>query len=69
MEEDVLSALVNLGCNRAAAEGMLRRALGYDPNNKTAHYLLAQLLQQLGRAEEAKKEFEIAERLQATVDR
>jgi tetratricopeptide (TPR) repeat protein len=55
--------------DRAAAEGMLRRALGYDPNNKTAHYLLAQLLQQLGRAEEAKKEFEIAEKLQATVDR
>ena len=26
--------------DRAAAEGMLRRALGYDPNNKTAHYLL-----------------------------
>ena len=48
---------------------MLRRALGYDPNNKTAHYLLAQLLQQLGRAEEARKEFEIAEKLQSTVDR
>ena len=55
--------------DRAAAEGMLRRAVGYDPNNKTAHYLLAQLLQQLGRAEEARKEFEIAEKLQATVDR
>jgi tetratricopeptide (TPR) repeat protein len=49
----------------AMAEGMLRRAIQYDPNNRTAHYLLAQLLQQLGRIEEAKKEFAIAERLQA----
>ena len=39
----------------ATAEGMLRRAIQYDPNNRTAHYLLAQLLQQLGRAEEAKR--------------
>src|SRR4030095_4724481 len=37
----------------AAAEDMLRRAIEYDPNNKTAHYLLAQLLQQAGRTEEA----------------
>jgi tetratricopeptide (TPR) repeat protein len=48
----------------ATAEGMLRRAVEYDPNNRTAHYLLAQLLQQAGRAEEAKQEFAIAERLQ-----
>ena len=48
----------------ATAEGMLRRAIEYDPNNRTAHYLLAQLLQQTGRAEEAKREFAIAERLQ-----
>jgi Tfp pilus assembly protein PilF len=47
-----------------AAEDMLRHAIQYDPNNKTAHYLLAQLLQQLGRSEEAKREFAIAERLQ-----
>ena len=47
----------------ATAEGMLRRAIEYDPNNRAAHYLLAQLLQQLGRAEEAKEEFAIAERL------
>jgi tetratricopeptide (TPR) repeat protein len=46
------------------AEGMLRRAIEYDPNNRTAHYVLAQLLQQTGRLEEAKKEFAIAERLQ-----
>ena len=43
---------------------MLRRAVLYDPNNKSAHYLLAQLLQQTGRTEEAKREFAIAERLQ-----
>jgi tetratricopeptide (TPR) repeat protein len=55
--------------DRGAAEGMLRRAVSYDPNNKAAHYILAQVLQQLGRAEEAKKEFEIAQRLQAATDR
>ena len=49
----------------ATAEGMLRRAIEYDPNNRTAHYLLGQLLQQTGRPEEAKREFAIAERLQA----
>ena len=47
----------------AAAESMFRRAIEYDPNNRSAHYLLAQLLQQSGREEEAKREFEIAERL------
>ena len=55
--------------DRAAAEGMLRRAIGYDPNNKTAHYLLAKVLQQLGRAEDARKEFDAAEALQGAVDR
>ena len=48
----------------ATAEGMLTRAIQYDPNNRSAHYLLAQLLQQMGRAEDAKKHFAIAERLQ-----
>ena len=48
----------------ATAEGMLRRAIQYDPNNRSAHYLLAQLLQQAGRDEEAKREFAIAEQLQ-----
>jgi Tfp pilus assembly protein PilF len=49
--------------NLGTAEGMLRRAIQYDPNNRTAHYLLAQLLQQMGRTEEAKREFAIAEKL------
>ncbi len=48
----------------ATAEGMLRRAIQYDPNNRSAHYLLGQLLQQIGRLDEAKQEFAIAERLQ-----
>lgn len=53
----------------ATAEGMLRRAVEYDPNNKSAHYLLAQLLQQTGRLEEARREFEITERLRDAPDR
>jgi tetratricopeptide (TPR) repeat protein len=48
----------------ATAEGMLTRAIQYDPNNRTAHYLLGQLFQQMGRLEEAKREFAIADRLQ-----
>jgi len=48
----------------STAEGMLRRAIEYDPNNKSAHYLLGQLLQQTGREDEARREIEIAERLQ-----
>ncbi len=48
----------------STAEGMLRRGIQYDPNNRAAHYLLAQLLQQMGRIEEARQEFAIAERLQ-----
>jgi cytochrome c-type biogenesis protein CcmH/NrfG len=48
---------------------MLRQAIQYDPNNKSAHYLLGQLLQLTGRTPEAKQEFEIAERLQGESDR
>jgi tetratricopeptide (TPR) repeat protein len=48
----------------ATAEGMLTRAIQYDPNNRAAHYLLGQLFQQTGRAADAKRHFEIAERLQ-----
>jgi Flp pilus assembly protein TadD len=43
---------------------MLRRAVQMDPNNKSAHYMLAQLLQQTGRADEAKRAFALAEKLQ-----
>lgn len=50
-----------------AAEDMLRRAIDADPNNKSAHYLLAQLLQAAGRVDEAKREFAIAEKLQGDV--
>jgi tetratricopeptide (TPR) repeat protein len=46
------------------AEGMLSRAIQYDPNNRSAHYLLGQLFQQTGRPAEAKREFDLAERLQ-----
>ena len=53
----------------AVAEGMLRRAIEFDPNNRTAHYVLAQLLQQAGREDEAKREFEIAEKLRSPRER
>ena len=53
----------------AVAEGMLRRAIEFDPNNRAAHYLLAQLLQQTGREDEAKREFEIAEKLRSPRER
>jgi tetratricopeptide (TPR) repeat protein len=48
----------------ATAEGMLRRAVEYDPNNKSARYLYGQVLQRLGRADEAKEQFDAAARLQ-----
>ena len=48
----------------ATAEGMLSRAIQYDPNNRSAHYLLGQLYQQAGRTEDAARELSIAERLQ-----
>jgi superkiller protein 3 len=47
------------------AESVLRRALKMDPNNFNGHHLLAQVLQQANRVEEAKKEFELADRLRA----
>jgi tetratricopeptide (TPR) repeat protein len=49
----------------ANAETMLRRALQMDPNNYSGHHLLAQVLQQADRADEAKKEFDLAEQLRA----
>ncbi|MCI0338155.1 MAG: tetratricopeptide repeat protein [Acidobacteria bacterium] len=54
--------------NFPSAEGMLKRAIQFDPNNKSAHYLLGQVYQQTGRAEEAKREFAIAEKLQGTLN-
>lgn len=51
------------------AESILRRALRMDPNNYSGHHLLAQVLQQSGRLEEAKREFDIAERLRSEADK
>jgi tetratricopeptide (TPR) repeat protein len=45
------------------AENLLRRATSVDPNNFGAHHLLGQVLQQAGRTNEAKAEFELAEKL------
>ncbi|MDQ3805642.1 MAG: tetratricopeptide repeat protein [Acidobacteriota bacterium] len=45
---------------------MLRRALQMDPNNYSGHHLLAQVLQQANRMEEARREFELAERLRGS---
>lgn len=50
------------------AEGMLRRAIQYDPNNKSAHYMLGQTYQQMGRSDDARREFAIAEKLQGSSD-
>ena len=51
------------------AESMLRRALKMDPNNFSGHHLLAQVLQRTSRAEEAKKEFEIADSLRTSSEK
>jgi tetratricopeptide (TPR) repeat protein len=51
------------------AETILRRALKMDPNNFSGHHLLAQVLQQANRLEEAKKEFELADRLRTSADK
>jgi tetratricopeptide (TPR) repeat protein len=55
--------------NLSTAEGMLKRAIQFDPNNKSAHYLLGQVYQQIGRAEDAKREFAIAEKLQGNLEK
>ena len=55
--------------NFATAEGMLKRAIQFDPNNKSAHYLLGQLYQQTGRAEDARRELALAEKLQNNLDK
>ena len=51
------------------AESMLRRAIQMDPNNFSAHHLLAQVLQRANRPEEAKREFETAEKLRTSADK
>jgi tetratricopeptide (TPR) repeat protein len=51
------------------AESMLRRAIQMDPNNFSAHHLLAQVLQHANRPEEAKREFETAEKLRTSADK
>lgn len=45
------------------AESMLRRAVTMDPNNFSAHHLLAQVLQRSNKPDDAKREFELADRL------
>jgi tetratricopeptide (TPR) repeat protein len=55
--------------NLPTAEGMLKRAIQFDPNNKSAHYMLGQVYQQSGRAEDAKREFAIAEKLQGNLEK
>ncbi len=49
--------------NLANAESILRRGLAMDVNNYSGHHLLAQVLQKAGRADEARQEFQTAERL------
>ncbi len=53
----------------ANAESMLRRAAQMDPNNFSGHHLLAQVLQQANRLDEAKREFELAEKLRSSADK
>ncbi|HZF40118.1 MAG TPA: tetratricopeptide repeat protein [Blastocatellia bacterium] len=55
--------------NLSTAEAMLKRAIQFDPNNKSAHYLLGQVYQQTARPEDARREFEIAEKLKDNLDK
>lgn len=55
--------------NFSTAEAMLKRAIQFDPNNKSAHYLLGQVYQQTARPEDARREFEIAEKLKDNLDK
>ena len=51
--------------NLTNAESILKRGLAMDVNNYSGHHLLAQVLQKAGRAEEARQEFQTAERLRS----
>ena len=55
--------------NLSTAEAMLKRAIQFDPNNKSAHYMLGQVYQQTARPEDAKREFELAEKLKDNLDK
>jgi len=55
--------------NLENAELMLRRSTQMDPSNFSAHHLLAQVLQRADRQEEAKREFDMAERLRSITDK
>lgn len=45
------------------AAGFLERAIKMDPNNFSAHYLLGSAYKQLGRAQDADREFQLSETL------
>jgi tetratricopeptide (TPR) repeat protein len=50
------------GVHNLAAQ-MLEQAIKLDPRNSNAHYMLGQAYQSLGRAEDAEREFKIAQEL------
>jgi len=47
----------------------LKRAIQFDPNNKSAHYMLGQVYQQTSRPDDARREFETAEKLKDNLDK
>jgi len=47
----------------ALASGFLERTIKMDPNNFSAHYLLGTAYQQMGRSQDAEREFETSRRL------
>jgi tetratricopeptide (TPR) repeat protein len=66
--DEALFQLANLDLQMGATERaveFLRVLIGSVPNHARAHLLLGQALMNLGRREEARKEFEIHERLKA----
>jgi tetratricopeptide (TPR) repeat protein len=55
--------------NTELAAGFLERAVKMDPNNYSAHYLLGSAYKELGRQQDADREFELTRTLQAQKDR
>ncbi|HTG58928.1 MAG TPA: tetratricopeptide repeat protein [Terriglobia bacterium] len=47
------------------AAGFLEKALKMDPNNYSAHYLLASAYKELGRTADASREFELTRTLRS----